>query len=199
MQQRKSASGRPSGTDGLDFSYRIVVDSRYQKVAKGKSRLYSLISTQAVIHSIGAVYTFLTSLKEGPDRLAISTIAIDFLSLIIGEFGRRRSRVSFLKVYIIASTAATLLWIACVAKSNFTLKLETFWHHGAIESECSLIEPENLESYSKLAMPLHKSTGKLLGKRAPATVDSMQSSKALSGEQGEGDSVVVPFKAFIGC
>ena len=40
------------------------------------------------IHSIGAVYTFLTSLKEGPDRLAISTIAIDFLSLIIGEFGR---------------------------------------------------------------------------------------------------------------
>ena len=79
------------------------------------------------------------------------------------------------------------------------IKLETFWHHGAVESECSLIEPENLESYSKLAMPLHKSTGKLLGKRAPATVDTMQSSKALSGEQGEGDTVVVPFKAFIGC
>ena len=29
MQQRKSASsfGRPSGTDGSDFSYRMVVDS----------------------------------------------------------------------------------------------------------------------------------------------------------------------------
>ena len=109
---------------------------------------------QAVIQSIEAVYTFLTSLKEGPDRLAISTIAIDFLSLIIGEFGRwpnpiylfqatlylcicfqlldvcacciegrRRSWVSFLKVYMVASTAATLLWIACVAKSNFTLKV----------------------------------------------------------------------------
>ena len=42
---------------------------------------------QAVIHSIGAVYTFLTTLKEGPDRLAISTIVIGFLSFIIGELG----------------------------------------------------------------------------------------------------------------
>ncbi|GMY07777.1 hypothetical protein FCV25MIE_03016 [Fagus crenata] len=136
MQQRKSASGRPSGTDGSDFSYRMVVDSRYQKVAKGKSRLYSLIFTQAVIHSIGAVYTFLTTLKEGPDRLAISTIAIGFLSLIIGEFGRRRSRVSFLKVYMVASTATTLLWIACVAKSNFTLEVirdPTNWESKKLE------------------------------------------------------------------
>ncbi|KAF3946741.1 hypothetical protein CMV_027024 [Castanea mollissima] len=106
MQQRKSAFGRPSGTDGSDFSYRMVVDSRYQKVAKGKS----------------PVYTFLTTLKEGPDRLAISTIVIGFLSFIIGELGQRRSRVSFLKVYTVASTAATLLWIAYVAKSNFALE-----------------------------------------------------------------------------
>lgn len=28
MSQRKSAAGRPSGTDGSDFSYRMVVDSR---------------------------------------------------------------------------------------------------------------------------------------------------------------------------
>ncbi|RVW40175.1 hypothetical protein CK203_038439 [Vitis vinifera] len=48
MQQRKSASsfGRPSGTDGSDFSYRMVVDSRYTKVAKGKSRLHVLIIAQ---------------------------------------------------------------------------------------------------------------------------------------------------------
>ncbi|KAM3682591.1 hypothetical protein ACJW31_12G084000 [Castanea mollissima] len=46
MQQRKSAFGRPSGTDGSDFSYRMVVDSRYQKVTKGKSRLYALIFIQ---------------------------------------------------------------------------------------------------------------------------------------------------------
>ena len=31
--------------------------------------------------------------------------------------------MSFLKVYIVASTAATLLWIAYVAKSNFALEV----------------------------------------------------------------------------
>nr|POE45914.1 hypothetical protein CFP56_44172 [Quercus suber] len=82
-----------------------------------------MVQTMAVIHSIGAVCTLLTTLKEGPDRLAISTIIIGFLSFIIGELGRRRSQVSFLKVYIVASTAATLLWIAHVAKSNFTLEV----------------------------------------------------------------------------
>ncbi|KAL8458094.1 hypothetical protein ACS0TY_035825 [Phlomoides rotata] len=46
MSQRKSVNGRPSGTDGSDFSFRMVVDSRYQKVAKGKSRMCSLILTQ---------------------------------------------------------------------------------------------------------------------------------------------------------
>ena len=28
MNQRNSAAGRPSGTDGSDFAYRMVVDSR---------------------------------------------------------------------------------------------------------------------------------------------------------------------------
>ncbi|KAG8657994.1 hypothetical protein MANES_03G110816v8 [Manihot esculenta] len=47
---------RPSGTDGSDFSYRMVVDSRYTKVAKGKSRLCALILTQVVIQLIGLLY-----------------------------------------------------------------------------------------------------------------------------------------------
>ncbi|KAB1210844.1 hypothetical protein CJ030_MR6G019765 [Morella rubra] len=135
MQQRKSASGRPSGTDGSDFSYRMVVDSRYQKVASGKSRLYALIVTQAVIQLIGAVYTVLSTSKE-PDRLAMSAIAVGFGSLIIGELGRRRSRVGFLKVYMVASTATTFLWIACVAKSNFILKViedQSYWETKKLE------------------------------------------------------------------
>ncbi|XP_062153701.1 uncharacterized protein LOC133861897 [Alnus glutinosa] len=123
MQQRKSASGRPSGTDGSDFSYRMVVDSRYQKVASGKSRLYALILTQATIQLIGAVFTVLSTSKEGPDRLAISAITAGFVSLIIGELGRRRSRASFLKIYMVASTAMILFWIACVAQSNSMLEV----------------------------------------------------------------------------
>ncbi|XP_008234385.1 PREDICTED: uncharacterized protein LOC103333342 [Prunus mume] len=124
MQQRRSASGRPTGTDGSDFNYRMVVDSRYQKVAKGKSRFSALILTQAVIQLIGVLLTFLfISNGEGPNVIAISSVAIGSISLIIGELGRRRSRVSLLKVYIVASSIGILLSIACVATGNLTLEV----------------------------------------------------------------------------
>ncbi|KAI6684087.1 hypothetical protein NL676_030000 [Syzygium grande] len=55
MQQRRSLMGRPTGTDGSDFSYRMTVDSRYQKVAQGRSQLQTLISIQAVVQLIRAV------------------------------------------------------------------------------------------------------------------------------------------------
>jgi len=77
MQQRKPTAGRPSGTDGSDFSYRMVVDSRefpklqissvpdpfslnfflihvlcfvlgYTKVTKEKARLRPLIFVQVI-------------------------------------------------------------------------------------------------------------------------------------------------------
>ncbi|XP_048446391.1 protein jagunal homolog 1-like [Pyrus x bretschneideri] len=122
MQQRRPASGRPTGTDGSDFNYRMVVDSRYQKVAKGKSSLYALIFTQAVIQLVGVLHTFLlTSDEDGPDVIAISSVAIGSVSLIIGELGRKRSRVSLLKVYMVASSVGILLSIACVAEGSLTL------------------------------------------------------------------------------
>ncbi|XP_022140868.1 uncharacterized protein LOC111011431 [Momordica charantia] len=125
MNQRKSAAGtgRPSGTDGYDFSYRMVVDSRYQKVAKGKSRLYSLISAQVIIQLCGAVYLFiLTSKRETLDKLAISSAITGFFSLLVGELGRRHSRASFLKIYMIASSIALLLLFANVSQGNYTFE-----------------------------------------------------------------------------
>ncbi|EEF51538.1 uncharacterized protein LOC8266057 [Ricinus communis] len=122
MQQRKS--GRPSGTDGYDFSYRMVVDSRYTKVAKGKSRLCTLILTQAVIQLIGLLCIVLSiSNEKGANRLAILSSVIGFFSLLTGELGRRRSRVSFLRVYIITSFIALLLSIFCATASNSTLEV----------------------------------------------------------------------------
>ncbi|XP_015887094.1 uncharacterized protein LOC107422188 [Ziziphus jujuba] len=124
MQQRKPALGRPSGTDGSDFSYRMVVDSRYQRVAQGKSRLSALISIQAVIQMVGVLYAFLwKSRGEGPNTVVISTVAVGFISLIIGELGRRRSRASFLKVYMVLSSTSTFLTIAYAAKGNLILEV----------------------------------------------------------------------------
>ncbi|XP_050372601.1 uncharacterized protein LOC126790425 [Argentina anserina] len=125
MQQRRSAlSGRPTGTDGSDFNYRMVVDSRYQKVADGKSRLYALTLTQAFLLLIGVLYTYIfTFHEEVLNVIAISSTAIGFISLILGDIGRRRSRVTLLKVHMVASSIAVLLSIACVTKGNIILKV----------------------------------------------------------------------------
>ncbi|PON56248.1 Protein jagunal [Parasponia andersonii] len=124
MQQRKPASGRPSGTDGHDYRFRMIVESRYQRVAQGKSRLSALIFAQAIIQIIGVLYIVLwASWQEGPDRIAISSIVVGWISLILGELGRRRSRANLLKLYMVGSSLAIFLSIICVAKGNLTLEV----------------------------------------------------------------------------
>ncbi|KMZ74960.1 hypothetical protein ZOSMA_120G00530 [Zostera marina] len=113
--------GRPTGTDGSDYNYRMVVDSRYTKVAKGKSRLRLLIAAQAVCQVIGTLLTILSGWKEKKsiDRIAILWIVIGFFSIIIGELGRRRSIVTLLRLYNTSSAMATALSIGCVIRMNF--------------------------------------------------------------------------------
>ncbi|XP_040374783.1 uncharacterized protein LOC112196458 isoform X1 [Rosa chinensis] len=79
---------------------------------------------KAVFQLIGVLYTFLfTSKGEDPDVIAIASIAIGSISLILGDLGRRRSRVTLLKVYMVASSVGVLLSIACVANGNVTLEV----------------------------------------------------------------------------
>ncbi|CAL5323018.1 unnamed protein product [Camellia sinensis] len=127
MQQRKPTigNGRPSGTDGSDFSYRMVVDSRYTKVAKGKSRLSSLIFIQAIVQLVGLLNFLLSILKEESlDTLAVSSIVvIELIWVICCIEGRRRSRVNFLKFFMFASSMAVLISIAGAARSNVLVEL----------------------------------------------------------------------------
>uniref|UniRef100_A0A7N0RGJ8 Uncharacterized protein n=1 Tax=Kalanchoe fedtschenkoi TaxID=63787 RepID=A0A7N0RGJ8_KALFE len=121
MQQRKSSSstyGRPSGTDGSDFSYRMVVDSRYTRVAKGKSRLSILILAQK---------------DEMINKYALLSTAAGQISLIVGELGRRRSLVNFLKFYMVVSSAAVIVSSACAIKDNPLLKDPSAWQSMKLE------------------------------------------------------------------
>ncbi|KAI5670247.1 hypothetical protein M9H77_10611 [Catharanthus roseus] len=137
MHQRKSGNGRPSGTDGSDFSYRMVVDSRYQKVAECKSRLSVIIFSQAIIQLIAAASIFLsTSRGEDLDSVAVSSSVIYFISLLVGELGRKRSRVNFLKLYVFGSSVALLISIASLTKSSYALQVIkdlSIWSSSLIE------------------------------------------------------------------
>ncbi|CAA6668721.1 unnamed protein product [Spirodela intermedia] len=134
MSLRKSTAGRPSGTDGSDFSYRMVIDPRYLKVAEGKSRLSKLLVAQAIYQVLGVGWLFLfKSQKMGPDSLTILSIVIGFISLLIGELGRHRSQVTLLRLYSTVSSMATALSVACVIRSDFFLQVIQDWSVSAIK------------------------------------------------------------------
>ncbi|CAI8614711.1 unnamed protein product [Vicia faba] len=119
MQQR-----RPSGTDGSDYSYRMVVDSRYQLVAKGKTRLAALFIIEALFLLIGGVFAVLPGKKDGTTNIvAISFVIASLVLLIIGDLGRRRSRSSLLRLYAILSSLAMLLFTASLANQYSLLKV----------------------------------------------------------------------------
>ncbi|KAI3731253.1 hypothetical protein L1987_62441 [Smallanthus sonchifolius] len=124
MQQRNSGNRRPSGTDGSDFSYRMVVDNRYTKVAKGKSTLSKVLVIQAVVLLVGILELLFTYIKKDPlETVAAVSSSITVLSIIVGEIGRKRSRVNFLKFYMAASSIGILGSIAFTIQSNIQLKI----------------------------------------------------------------------------
>lgn len=112
------------GTDGSDFSYRMVVNSRYQKVAEGKSLLLALILTQALVRILEAATLLLPTPKgETVDRLYAASNIICFISLFIGEIGRKRSRSFFLKLYLFGSSIAAVASVAFLVKSEKLFEL----------------------------------------------------------------------------
>ncbi|GAB4858751.1 hypothetical protein Ancab_010228 [Ancistrocladus abbreviatus] len=156
MQQGRPNYGRPSGTDGSDFSYRMVVDSRYTKVAKGKSRLanlfmiqglygtefvgcslnhlhivvvlpleiYLVAETNEVGNDIGVEHRHskLRVVKgDDADVRSLVLVALCFVSLIIGESGRRSSKSSFLMFHMILSSSAMLQSVAFTINNNLIL------------------------------------------------------------------------------
>ncbi|KAM3282764.1 protein jagunal 1 [Capsicum chacoense] len=133
MNQRTAVRGRPSGTDGSDFSYRMVVDSRYTKVAKAKSRLAKLIFAQVVTQLMMAANVFVSlSKNESPYRVLVSSLAIGFVTIVAGELGRKKSRSNFLKFYVFGSSMSILLSVACLGISN--LQLEAFQNFTSLET-----------------------------------------------------------------
>ncbi|XP_028752006.1 uncharacterized protein LOC114711741 [Neltuma alba] len=130
MQQRNSTIGRPSGTDGSDYSYRMVVDSRYQLVARGKKRLSVLLPLQALFLLMAAIFAVLPGTKEDAlNEVAVGSAVCGLITLIIAEFGRRRSRASFLGIYPVTSSIIMLLAVILARRHSLMKVLQDsrFW------------------------------------------------------------------------
>nr|GFC74371.1 protein jagunal homolog 1-like [Tanacetum cinerariifolium] len=77
----------------------------------------------AVVLLVAVFPILLTLLKKEPlETLSAASISIIFISVIIGELGRKRSRANFLKFYRVASSIGILGTIASVIQSSLQLK-----------------------------------------------------------------------------
>ncbi|CAL2243467.1 unnamed protein product [Prunus armeniaca] len=128
MEERDNDEEGSRKAVGIRVTFRFL---RLNYCICEEERIYDVDGWLAAWKQVGTLenelrvlHTFLfTSNGEGPNVIAISSVAIGSISLIIGELGRRRSRVSLLKVYIVASSIGILLSIACVAIGNLTLEV----------------------------------------------------------------------------
>ncbi|XP_022855829.1 uncharacterized protein LOC111377031 isoform X1 [Olea europaea var. sylvestris] len=79
---------------------------------------------KTLVRILEAATLFLSTPKgETVDRFYASSSVIWFMSLFIGEIGRKRSRVIFLKLYLFCSSIAVLISVAFLVKSEKLFEL----------------------------------------------------------------------------
>lgn len=103
---------RPARTAASDFSTRYT-----KKVEDGKSRLSTLILSQAAVQ-LFSLLNFLPKKGGSLDRVAVSFTVLAFVSILVGELGRRYNRVSLLMCYLAASNLAIMISLGSAGRTN---------------------------------------------------------------------------------
>ncbi|XP_022861417.1 uncharacterized protein LOC111381816 [Olea europaea var. sylvestris] len=92
---------------------------------------------QAFIRILEAAILFLSTPKGEPlNRFCVSSSIISYVSLLIGELGRKRSRSALLKLYLFGSSIATVISVAFLIKSEKLFELMedlSKWESSAIK------------------------------------------------------------------
>ncbi|CAI9092062.1 OLC1v1027209C1 [Oldenlandia corymbosa var. corymbosa] len=158
-----SAQGRPSGTDGSDFSYRMVVDSRYTKVTKYKRQLAILFVIQTILQSLVVLLSLplkISGRVEDADIISSFLCLMSIFQYLLGFEGRRRSREKFLWIFLVLSSMAAPFAILAFSKNSYVLQvMKDFgsWKSSPVD----LIKPAALLS-GNVVRAFMISTGKSL-------------------------------------
>ncbi|KAG9138583.1 hypothetical protein Leryth_012920, partial [Lithospermum erythrorhizon] len=117
MNQMEAGNGKPEGNNG---------DSMYTSVAEGKSRLLKLLLAQVIHLLLVAVFLSMSSPVKNDIAYVpgIFAVILGLISLILGEFGRNWSRISFLKVFLIDSTLSSMISLAVIACHIYLQKVQ---------------------------------------------------------------------------
>lgn len=116
MASRRGA--RPSGTDGSDHQYRMVIESKYHKVADVKKRLKTLLALQSLYYGCFIAWNCGVPLLEGKRPAPIVGVMplVGFMAIILGRkgvgSGSAKSTGAALIGYIVCSVIGFFFAIA---------------------------------------------------------------------------------------
>lgn len=122
---RRGGGGRPDGSDGSDFAYRMTVDDRYRRAAQGKVTLRKYLTAQTVFQVLKVSMTLFALMSgEGPvDTLQVAACVSGVLAVLIGTLGLKRGQSKLIKTYIFLMSLTVGLSLVPLTTGNFYDKM----------------------------------------------------------------------------
>ncbi|CAM6097564.1 unnamed protein product [Calypogeia fissa] len=122
---RRGGGGRPDGSDGSDYAYRMTVDDRYRRAAQGKVTLRKYLTAQTVFQLLKVSMT-IASLLSGDgmvENLQIAACVFGVLAVLIGTLGLKRGASKLIKAYIFLMSLTVGLSLVPLTTGNFYEKM----------------------------------------------------------------------------
>ncbi|KAG0631333.1 hypothetical protein M758_1G245000 [Ceratodon purpureus] len=143
--------GRPQGTDGYDFAYRMTVDDRYKRAAEGRVTLRKFVSAQAVLQILKATWTCLGALYGVPPNVeAVSSCAFGGIAVLLGTLGLKGSS-KLLRFYIFFTIVSVGCALMPFASGNYVGKWRDNWEYLQVTGDYQRVLYYTLEGVQELA------------------------------------------------
>ncbi|KAL2634588.1 hypothetical protein R1flu_006067 [Riccia fluitans] len=133
---------RPEGSDGSDFSYRMTVEDRYKKAAKGKLLLRKFLNAQTGFQLLKALMLMAAAVtgNRPVKNLEVAGCVFGVTAVVVGTLGLKQGAARLLKVYIFFMGLAVGLNLVPLVTGVFYEKM------------LNLIEHKSSRDYVKLAL-----------------------------------------------
>lgn len=118
--------GRPIGTDGSDYAYRMTVESRFKRVVRAKLLLRKYLTAQGLVLVFIALWALLFFGGEAPPATVASCVA-GGTAVMIGTIGVKWSSRKLLRVYILATIVAVSVSLVPVLTGEIGTHLRGNW------------------------------------------------------------------------
>lgn len=143
--------GRPAGTDGYDYAYRMTIDDRYKRAVEGRVSLRKFVSSQALLQILKATWACLGALNGDPANYELVTsCAFGGVAVLLGTLGSKGSP-KLLKLYMFVTIVAVGLSLTPFATGHYVGKWKDNWEYLQVTGDYQRVLYHTLEGVVELS------------------------------------------------